>query len=105
MLSQAPQYAKFSTSSSGATTIVAAVSGKQIVVMRWKVSANGVTNVNLQSHTTTALATGLDYLTQFARGGGAYCQLGIMATAAGEALDVNNSAAIAIGGELTYIVV
>jgi hypothetical protein len=98
-----PQYTPFTTSSSGPTTIVAAVGGKKIYVLRWKVSANGTTNVNLQSHTTTSLATGLDYLTQFARGGGAYCPLAIMATATGEALDINNSNAIAISGEVTYV--
>jgi hypothetical protein len=96
------QYASFSTSSSGATTIVAAVSGKKIYVLRWSVSSNGATNVNLQSHTTTTNATGTRYLTQYAGAGGAYCPLGIMATTAGEALDINNSAAIAISGELTY---
>lgn len=97
------QYANFSTSSSGATTIVAAVSGKKIYVLRWSVSGNGNTNVNLQSHTTTTLATGVRYLTQYGSGGGAYCPAGIMATAASEALDVNNSNAIAISGEITYV--
>lgn len=97
------QYANFTTSSSGATTIVSAVSGKKIYVLRWSVSANGATNVNLQSHTTTTLATGIRYLTQYGSGGGAYCPLGVMATSASEALDVNNSAAIAISGEITYV--
>ena len=39
---------------------------------------------------------------QFASAGGAYCPLGIMETVAGEALDINNSAAVAVSGELTY---
>jgi hypothetical protein len=98
-----PSYATFSTSASGATQVVAAVVSKKIYVLRWRVSANGSTNVNLQSHTTTGQATGLAYLTQYASGGGAYCPAGIMATASGEALDVNNSAAIAISGEVTYV--
>jgi large repetitive protein len=97
------QYANFSTSSSGATVVVAAVSGKKVYVLRWSVSSNGATNVNLQSHTTTTLATGTRFLTQFASGGGAYCPLGIIATASGESLDVNNSAAVAISGEVTYV--
>ena len=97
------QYASFSTSSSGATTIVSAVGGKKVYVLRWSVSSNGNTNVNLQSHTTTTNATGVRYLTQYASGGGAYCPLGIMATTTGEALDVNNSAAVAISGEITYV--
>ena len=54
------QYASFSTSSSGATTIVSAVGGKKVYVLRWSVSSsNGNTNVNLQSHTTTSNATGV----------------------------------------------
>ncbi len=98
-----PQYASFSTSSSGATSVVSAVGGKKVYVLRWSVSSNGNTNVNLQSHTTTSLATGTRYLTQYATGGGAYCQAGIMATAIGEGLDVNNSSSVAISGELTYV--
>jgi hypothetical protein len=99
-----PQYSTFSTSAAGATQIVAAQgAGKKIYVLRWSVSSNGTTNVNLQSHTTTANATGIRYLTQFASGGGAYCPAGIMATAANEALDVNNSAAVAISGEVTWV--
>lgn len=97
------QYANFATSSSGTTTIVSAVSGKKVYVLRWSVSANGNTNVNLQSHTTTGLATGVRYLTQYGSAGGAYCAAGIMATAASEALDVNNSAAVPISGEITFV--
>jgi hypothetical protein len=99
----AVKYAAFTTSSSGATTIVPAVGGQKVYLLRWSVSANGNTNVNLQSHTTTSQATGIRYLTQYASGGGAYCPAGIIATATGEALDVNNSSAIAISGEITYV--
>ena len=60
-------------------------------------------NVNWQSHTTTSTATGLHYLTQYASAGGAYCPAGIFATASGEALDINLSASVAVGGELTYV--
>ena len=97
-----PQYAPITASSSGATTIVAAVAGKRVYILRWSLSSNGTVNANWQSHTTTGTATGLHYLTQFATAGGAYCPLGIFATAVGEALDLNLSAAIAVGGELTY---
>ncbi len=98
-----PQYAPITASSSGATTVVAAVSGKTIYVLRWSLSANGNVNVNWQSHTTTGTATGLHYLTQYASAGGAYCPAGIFATASGEALDINLSASVAVGGELTYV--
>lgn len=97
-----PQYAAITAGSSGATTIVAGVTGKRIYILRWSLSANGNVNVNWQSHATTSTATGLHYLTQFASAGGAYCPAGIFATAVGEALDLNLSAAVAVGGELTY---
>ena len=45
-----PKFATFSTSSSGATTVVAAVAGKRIRVLRWRCTANGATNVKWQSH-------------------------------------------------------
>ena len=98
-----PQYAAITASSSGTTTIVAAVNGQKIYVLRWSLSSNGTVNVKWQSHTTTANATGLHYLTQFAAAGGAWCPAGIFATTAGEALDLNLSASIAVGGELTYV--
>ena len=98
-----PQYAAITASSSGATTIVSAVAGKKVYILRWSLSSNGNVNVNWQSHTTTTTATGLHYLTQFASAGGAYCPAGIFATAIGEALDLNLSASVAVGGELTYV--
>lgn len=96
------KFAPIAASASGATTIVAAVAGKAIYVVRYSLSANGTVNVNLQSHTTTSTATGLHYLVQYMPAGGGYCPCGIFATAVGEALDINLSAAIAVGGELTY---
>ncbi len=97
-----PVCVPFSTSSSGTTTVVAGVAGKKIYVLRWSVMAQGYTNVNLQSHTTTSLATGTKYLLPYGHAGGEYCEAGIVITATGEALDVNNSLAIQISGELTY---
>lgn len=98
-----PQYAAITASSSGATNVVAGVSGKKVYILRWSLSANGNVNVNWQSHTTTGTATGLHYMTQYASAGGAYCPAGIFATVAGEGLDINLSAAVAVGGELTYV--
>lgn len=97
-------FAPITASAAGATTIVAASPGQQIYVLRWNVTANGNVNVNLQSHTTTAIATGLHYMTQYASAGGAWCPGGIFATLPGEALDINLSASIAVGGELTYVI-
>ena len=99
-----PQYATFSTSSSGNTQVVAAQgSGNKIRVLRYRISANGSTNVKWQSASTDI--SGLHYLTQYASGGGSYTPAGICQGAANEALNVNNSAAIAISGEVTYVVV
>lgn len=99
-----PAYATFSTSSSGNTQVVAAQgAGNKIRVLRYRVSANGSTNVKWQSATTDI--SGLHYLTQYASGGGSYTPAGICQGAANEALNINNSAAIAISGEVTYVVV
>jgi len=98
-----PKFATFSTSSSGATTVVALVGGKRIRVLRWRVTSNGTTNVKWQSHVTPTDISGLSYCTQFKDCGGGYCPVGHFQTVSGEALDINNSAAIAISGEVTYI--
>jgi hypothetical protein len=98
-----PKFATFTTSSSGVTTVVAAVGGKKIRVLRWRVTSNGTTNVKWQSHVTPTDISGLSYLTQFKDVGGGYCPVGHFETISGEALDINNSAAVAISGEVTYI--
>lgn len=99
-----PAYATFSTSSSGNTQVVAAQgSGNKIRVLRYRISSNGSTNVKFQSASTDI--SGLHYLVQYASGGGGPCEPGLFQTAANEALNVNNSAAVAISGEITYVVV
>jgi len=95
-----PKFAKIVASSSGDNSIVALVSGKKIRVLRWGLASNGTVNVKFRSNTTDV--TGPRYLTQFASAGGAYCPVGIFETAAGEALNLNLSAAVAVGGELVY---
>lgn len=98
-----PKFALISTSSSGASTVVAAVTSKKIRVLRWSLSSNGAVNVKWQSHVTPTDLTGLHYMTQFATAGGAYCPQGIFQTVSGEALDINLSGSVAVGGELTYV--
>lgn len=96
-----PQQAKISTSSSGANTIVSATSGKRIVVVSWNVMANGTTNVKWVSGSTDI--SGLYYLVANV---GAVVDHSVpdfgLKTTAGEALVLNNSAAVAIGGYVTY---
>jgi len=100
-----PQFATIVASASGATTIVSATAGKRIRVLRWSLSANGAVNAKWQSHVTPTDLTGLHYMTQFSTAGGSYCPVGLFQTVSGEALDINLSGAIAVGGELTYILV
>lgn len=98
-----PKFAVISASASGATTVVAGVATKKIRVLRWSLSANGTVNAKWQSHSTPTDLTGLHYLTQYASAGAAYCPVGIFETLTGEALDINLSGTVAVGGELTYV--
>lgn len=99
-----PKFAAITASASGATTLVAAVASKKIRVLSYVITANGAVNTKFVSHTTTATATGLTYIA--AAGGGAsvaYSPVGHFETEAGEALDINLSGAVAVGGHVTYI--
>lgn len=91
---------------SGATTIVAAVGGKKIRVVSMQLTVNAAVNVKWQSHVTPTDLSGLAY---FAANGGyvlPYNPEGwFLDTTIGEALDINLSAAVAIGGSLTYVTV
>lgn len=97
------KFATIATSSSGATAIVAAVTGKQIKVVGVWLCANGTVNVKWQSASTDI--TGLVYLFQ---GNGYVLPTGSpgaahwFETASGEALNINLSAAIAVGGSIVY---
>ena len=98
-----PKFAKISTSSSGASQVVAAVTSKKIRVLRLSLIANAAVNVKFQSHVTPTDLTGLYYLG--ANGGWVepFCAVGLFETVAGEALDINLSGAVAVGGCLTYV--
>lgn len=98
-----PKYAKITASSSGATTIVSAVTSKKIRVLSWSLVCNAAVNVKWQSHVTPTDLTGLHY---FAANGGiskSFSPVGYFETVAGEALDINLSGAIAVGGSLVYV--
>lgn len=95
------KYAVITTSASGATAIVAAVTGKKIRVIAYSVVANAAVNVKWQSGTTDV--TGLKYL---AANGGivqGYNPAGWFQTASAEALNINLSGAVAVGGEVVYV--
>lgn len=98
-------YATISASSSGANTLINAVSGKRIIVLSYVVVANGTVNVKFQSHITPTDLTGLEYLVANTGVSAGYNPVGHFATIVGEALDINLSASIAVGGHVTYVTV
>lgn len=99
-----PKFAKIAVSSSGANAIVALVASKKIRVLAVAIVANAAVNVKWQSHVTPTDLTGLSYFG--AQGDGEvlpFNPVGWFETIAGEALDLNLSAAVAVGGHITYI--
>jgi len=98
-----PKFAKITASSSGATTIISLVSSKKLRVLSWQLVCNAAVNVKWQSHVTPTDLTGLHY---FAANGGItvpFNPFGHFETVAGEALDINLSGAVAVGGSLVYV--
>ncbi|ODM71669.1 hypothetical protein A6X20_06930 [Bradyrhizobium elkanii] len=98
-----PKFAKISASSSGASTVVAAVASKKIRVIEWNVLPHDAVNIKWQSHTAGDI-TGL--LELAAKGNGIarpFNPVGYFETTAGEALDLNLSSAVAVGGSLVYV--
>lgn len=87
-----------------ATSIVAAVPGKRIFVIGYRLSASAAVNANFQSHTTTTRAGGLHYLSAASPASVMASPFGIFATMPGEALDINLSAAVPVGGDLVYTI-
>jgi hypothetical protein len=97
-----PKFATIAVSSSGDNSIVASVSSKKIRVLSLKLTTNGAVNAKWRSATTDI--TGLSYLA--AAGDGEvlpFNPLGWFETAVTSALQVNLSAAVAVGGHLTYV--
>ncbi len=98
------KYKAVTASASGATTSVAAVSLKKIRVLQWIVSVNAAVNFKWQSHVIPTDLTGLFYTGGQGQGvGGAWNPGGHFETIVGEALDINLSGSVAVGGTLTYI--
>lgn len=98
-----PKFAVLTASASGVTTLVAAVAAKKLRVLALSLVANGSVNAKFQSHVTPTDKSGLYYL---AANGGFVLpvnQFGWFETIAGEALDINLSGAVAVGGNIVYI--
>ena len=90
-------------SSSGNNTLVAAVTGKRIRVLQYLLMASGAVNAKFQSGAGGSDISGLHYFD--ANGAGAappWCPVGILETASGSLLNLNLSAAQAVGGWLVY---
>lgn len=107
-LGESVQFAAITASAGGATQIVAPATlngtSRKIRVVSYVLIANAAVNVKFQSHVTGDL-TGLLYL---AANGGAvapFSPVGWFETVLGEALDINLSGGIPVGGHLTYTLI
>jgi len=99
------QFAPITASAAGATTLVPAVAGKKIRIVGFYMSGNGTVNANFQSHNTVNKVTGLLYLNANAQVDPGYFPVGIFETMPGEALDINLSTGVAVGGNLAFVLV
>lgn len=102
------KYAVINASASGSNTVVAAVTGKRIRVLSYVMIAAGDVTVTWRS-ASTAISGPMALATNggAAPGSGQMAPVGLFGqfqTEAGEALNMNLSAAVAVGGHLTYIV-
>lgn len=101
------KYAAISASASGNNTIIAASTGQKIVVVSYVVIAAGPVSITWKSGASSSLSGAMALA---ANGGAAPSAgplapsgvVGMMETASGEALVLNLSAAVAVGGHLAY---
>jgi hypothetical protein len=97
------QFATVVASASGATAVVAAQPGRKIVVVNLNLTVNGAVNVKFQSAANDI--TGLHYANAAGwRQSLPTSSVGWFSTNAGEALNINLSAAVAVGGHIAYFV-
>ena len=100
-----PLFAAITANTSGVTNLVAAQAGKQIRVLQVVLVSNGAVNIKFQSHVTPTDLTGLFYLVANTGFSSGYAPSGQFQTVQGEALDINLSGNVAIGGYLTYTLI
>jgi len=98
-----PKFAVISASSSGDTSVIAAVTSKKIRVIRYSLSANGNVSAYFRSGAGGTAISGVKYMTQYGGAGGTYCPQGIFETGSNTALVINLNGAIAVSGEITYL--
>lgn len=98
-----PKFAAIAASSSGNNTLVAAVTSKKIRVTSLWIVANGSVNVKFQSGAGGTDLTGLAYLVVNTGIVLPFNPHGWFETASATLLNANLSAAVAVGGCLTYL--
>lgn len=99
-----PLFGSIAVSSSGNNEVVAAVAGYRIRVLAYNFMSAGA--VNAKWRTASTDLTGLSYMDAAGKGKVApFSPVGWFQTAAGEALNLNLSTNVAVGGELVYVLV
>jgi hypothetical protein len=94
------KFAPIAAAGSGDNSLVAAVTGKRFRVHAFALSFAGTVDAKFQSAASDL--TGLFYGVANNQVVAPYCEEGLFQTAVGEALELNLSAAIAVGGYLVY---
>jgi hypothetical protein len=97
-----PKFAPVAAAASGDNTLVVAVPGKRLRVLKYTVVAGGAVSVKFRSASATDL-TGAMALAANSGVGGAFCPVGLFETAVGESIVLNLSATASVAGHLTYI--
>jgi len=98
-----PKFALINTSSSGDTTLVAAVASRKIRVVSYAFICSGTVGVKFQSGTGGTALTGVMEFTAQTGIAPGLNQWGHFESASGVLLAINLSAAIAVRGHLTYL--
>ena len=98
-----PKFATIAASSSGNNTLIAAVTSKKIRVVACSFMANGTVNAKFQGGAGGTDLTGLFYMVANTGGVLPYNPVGWFETAATTLLNLNLSAAVAVGGCITYV--
>lgn len=97
-------FAKVDMSTATTTAIVAATTGKKIKVVSYTLVGGGATNVTWKS-ATTALTGAIPLIASTVVAVGGQQDGGhVLETAAGEALNLTNSAAVQVSGHVSYFV-
>jgi hypothetical protein len=97
-----PKFALIAAASNGDNTLVAAVATKKIRVLNYVLISSGTVNAKFRSATAGDIS-GLLYLIANVGAAAGYAITGHFETVAGEALILNLSGAVAVGGHLSYI--